>query len=73
VVNGRDSEAAAEAAGRIKGAVAHPGSPADPKTADALIDRCISEFGRIDILVNCAGTAGLASESILSPAHSSTT
>ncbi len=33
--------------------------------ADALIDRCISEFGRIDILVNCAGTAGLASESIL--------
>jgi NAD(P)-dependent dehydrogenase (short-subunit alcohol dehydrogenase family) len=65
VVNGRDSEAAAEAAGRIKGAVAHPGSPAEPETADALIDRCISEFGRIDILVNCAGTAGLANESIL--------
>jgi NAD(P)-dependent dehydrogenase (short-subunit alcohol dehydrogenase family) len=33
--------------------------------ADALIDRCIEEFGRIDILVNCAGTAGLATESIL--------
>ncbi len=33
--------------------------------ADALIGRCTSEFGRIDILVNCAGTAGLASESIL--------
>ena len=65
MVNGRDSEAAAEAAGRIKGAVAHPGSPAEPETADALIDRCISEFGRIDILVNCAGTAGLANESIL--------
>jgi NAD(P)-dependent dehydrogenase (short-subunit alcohol dehydrogenase family) len=30
-----------------------------------LIDACVQEFGRIDILVNCAGTAGLASESIL--------
>jgi NAD(P)-dependent dehydrogenase (short-subunit alcohol dehydrogenase family) len=65
VVNGRDAAAAAEAVGHIKGAVAHPGSPADPQIADALIDRCASEFGRIDILVNCAGTAGLAGESIL--------
>lgn len=65
VVNGRDAGAAAEAARGIDGAVDHPGSPADPATADALIDRCTSEFGRIDILVNCAGTAGLASESIL--------
>ena len=65
VVNGRDAEAATEAAQRITGAVAFPGSPADPEIADALIDRCIQEFGQIDILVNCAGTAGLASESIL--------
>ncbi len=65
VVNGRDAEAATDAAGRIDGAVAHPGSPADPAVADALIDTCISEFGRIDILVNCAGTPGLARESIL--------
>ncbi len=65
IVNGRDAEAAAEAASRIGGAVAHPGSPADPAVADALIDTCISEFGRIDILVNCAGTSGLARESIL--------
>jgi NAD(P)-dependent dehydrogenase (short-subunit alcohol dehydrogenase family) len=65
VVNGRDAEAAAEAARCITGAVAHPGSPADPAVANALIDTCIQEFGRIDILVNCAGTAGLASESIL--------
>jgi NAD(P)-dependent dehydrogenase (short-subunit alcohol dehydrogenase family) len=57
--------AAAEAAASINGAVAHPGSPADPEVANALIDRCISEFGRIDILVNCAGAAGLASESVL--------
>ena len=65
VINGRDAEAATEAAERIGGAVAHPGSPADPNIADALIDRCISEFGRIDILINCAGTPGLARESIL--------
>jgi NAD(P)-dependent dehydrogenase (short-subunit alcohol dehydrogenase family) len=65
VVNGRDAGAAAEAAQRISGAVAHPGSPAEPAVADALIDTCIKEFGSVDVLVNCAGTAGLASESIL--------
>jgi NAD(P)-dependent dehydrogenase (short-subunit alcohol dehydrogenase family) len=65
VVNGRDADAAAKAAQRITGAVAHPGSPAEPTVADALIDTCLQEFGRIDILVNCAGTAGLANESIL--------
>lgn len=41
------------------------GSPAESQVADALIDKCVNEFGRIDILVNCAGTAGLAAESIL--------
>jgi NAD(P)-dependent dehydrogenase (short-subunit alcohol dehydrogenase family) len=65
VVNGRDADAAAEAARGIAGAVAFPGSPSEPALADALIDTCIKEFGQIDILVNCAGTAGLASESIL--------
>nr|PZN22900.1 MAG: short-chain dehydrogenase [Mycolicibacterium hassiacum] len=66
VVNGRDAEAAQAAADAIDGAIAHPGSPADPAVADALIDRCATEFGRIDILINCAGTPGLAAESILS-------
>ncbi len=65
VVNGRDPETAAAAADGIDGAVAHAGSPSDPAVADALIDRCTSEFGRIDILINCAGTPGLAAESIL--------
>jgi NAD(P)-dependent dehydrogenase (short-subunit alcohol dehydrogenase family) len=65
VINGRDAEAATEAAEHIKGALAHPGSPADPEIANALIERCISAFGRVDILVNCAGTPGLARESIL--------
>ena len=65
VLNGRDSDTAIEAAEQIPGAVAYAGSPADPDVADALIDRCTSEFGRIDILVNCAGNPGLAGESIL--------
>jgi len=65
VVNGRDEAVATQAAQRIPGAVAHPGSPADPAVADALVDTCVREFGRIDILINCAGTGALGAESIL--------
>jgi NAD(P)-dependent dehydrogenase (short-subunit alcohol dehydrogenase family) len=65
VVNGRDPDVVAEAADCIDHAVAFAGSPSDPTVAEALIGRCTSEFGRIDILVNCAGTTGLAGESIL--------
>jgi len=65
IVNGRDADAAVQAAQRIPRAVALAGSPAEPAVADALIDACVGEFGRIDVLVNCAGTAGLAGESIL--------
>ncbi len=46
-------------------AVGFAGSPADPATADALIDGCVDEFGRIDALINCAGTAEPAGSSIL--------
>jgi NAD(P)-dependent dehydrogenase (short-subunit alcohol dehydrogenase family) len=65
VINGRDSGAVAEVAQRITGAVGRPGSPAEPAVADALVDTCVQEFGRIDILVNCAGTAEPAGSSIL--------
>jgi NAD(P)-dependent dehydrogenase (short-subunit alcohol dehydrogenase family) len=65
VVNGRDADTATEAAQRIPNAVAHPGSLADPATADALIETCVREFGQIDILVNCAGTAEPPGSSIL--------
>lgn len=65
MVNGRDAEAVSEAAQRVPGAVGQPGSPADPAVADALIDRCVREFGSIDILVNCAGTAEPVGSSIL--------
>jgi NAD(P)-dependent dehydrogenase (short-subunit alcohol dehydrogenase family) len=64
VVNGRDPAAACAAAESISG-VAHAGSPADPEVADALVEACMSEFGRVDILVNCAGTAEPAGSSIL--------
>ncbi|MBU9763178.1 SDR family oxidoreductase [Mycobacterium sp. TNTM28] len=64
VVNGRDADAARAAAQRISG-VAHAGSPADPDVADALAATCVAEFGRVDILVNCAGTAEPAGSSIL--------
>ena len=65
MLNGRDPETAKQAAEGIPEAIAHAGSPADPAVAEALIDRCVDEFGRIDILINCAGTPGLAGESIL--------
>ena len=64
VVNGRDDAATKVAAERVSG-VAHTGSPADAEVADALIDTCVREFGRIDILVNCAGTAEPVGSSIL--------
>lgn len=65
VVNGRDPDAVAATARHIPEAVAFPGSPAEPAVADALIDTCMQEFGRIDILVNCAGTAEPVGSSIL--------
>ncbi|MFI5510058.1 SDR family NAD(P)-dependent oxidoreductase [Mycobacterium sp. NPDC051804] len=65
VLNGRDPDTATKAAEGIPAAVAHAGSPSDPEVAEALINRCVDEFGRIDILINCAGTPGLAGESIL--------
>jgi len=69
VVNGRDAEAAKATADGITAAggraVAHPGSPSDQQAAESLVDRCIDEFGGIDILVNCAGIAEPPGSSIL--------
>lgn len=64
MVNGRDAGAVAEAAERT-GGIGVAGSPADPDVADGLITRCVDEFGSIDALVNCAGTAEPAGSSIL--------
>ncbi|MGV0634384.1 SDR family NAD(P)-dependent oxidoreductase [Mycolicibacillus trivialis] len=65
VVNGRDPDAVEATAAALPGAVGFAGSPADPTVADRLIGTCVSEFGRIDILVNCAGVAEPAGSSIL--------
>lgn len=65
VINGRDSDAVTEATEHIPRAVPCAGSAAQPAVADALIDTCLAEFGRIDILVNCAGTAEPSGSSIL--------
>lgn len=69
VVNGRDPRAVestvtaiAERGGR---AVAHAGSAADDTIAGELIALCDSKFGKIDALVNCAGTAEPPGSSIL--------
>ncbi len=66
MINGRHPNAVEEAVARVGGrTVGYPGSPSDPTTADALIDSCVGEFGRIDALINCAGTAEPAGSSIL--------
>ncbi len=66
VVNGRDPDAVALAVGHVGvNAVGFGGSPADPAVADALIDSCVGTFGRIDVLINCAGTPEPAGSSIL--------
>ncbi len=69
VVNGRDAEAAARTAEAITAdggrAVAHAGSAADEAVAQDLVATCIEAYGRIDVLVNCAGVAEPQGSSIL--------
>ncbi|MCV7247252.1 SDR family NAD(P)-dependent oxidoreductase [Mycobacterium koreense] len=65
VVNGRDRQTAEATAGRLPGAIAVAGSPADPAVADRLIGACLEQFGRLDVLINCAGTAEPPRSSIL--------
>jgi NAD(P)-dependent dehydrogenase (short-subunit alcohol dehydrogenase family) len=69
VVNGREPDAASLAADAITAhggrAIAHAGSPSNDAAADALIDACVQTYGRIDILVNCAGILEPRKRSIL--------
>lgn len=73
VVNGRDADAVQSTVDAITGAggraVAHAGSAADESVADELISLCEKEFGAVDALVNCAGTAEPVGSSILTVTH----
>jgi NAD(P)-dependent dehydrogenase (short-subunit alcohol dehydrogenase family) len=69
VVNGRDADAVEATVSAITDsggrAIAHAGSAAEESVADNLIALCENEFGAIDALVNCAGTAEPLGSSIL--------
>src|SRR6201993_4720874 len=69
VVNGRDADAVGETVAVItaSGGRAIPviGAADDELIASALIDECMSTFGRLDILINCAGIAEPPGSSIL--------
>jgi len=69
VVNGRDRNAVEDTVAAIKAAggraTAVVGAADEEHVARALVDECIKEFGRLDTLINCAGTAEPAGSSIL--------
>lgn len=69
VVNGRDAHAVESTVAKITEAggqaVAHAGSAAEESVAADLIALCEKQFGAIDALVNCAGTAEPLGSSIL--------
>ena len=69
VINGRDADAVGATVTSITAAggraVGLPGAASDVAVAEALISLCENEFGRINALVNCAGTAEPTGSSIL--------
>jgi 3-oxoacyl-[acyl-carrier protein] reductase len=69
VVNGRDAVAVEETVAAITGsggrAVPVIGAADDERIASALVEECISAFGRLDTLINCAGIAEPPGSSIL--------
>lgn len=69
VINGRDGDAVDAAVDGITGdggsAVGLSGSAAAEPVAEALMTLCENEFGAVDALVNCAGTAEPPGSSIL--------
>lgn len=69
VVNGRDAAAVEQTVASIAAsggqAAAVVGSADQEAVATALIDTCTGTFGRLDILINCAGVAEPQGSSIL--------
>ncbi|ORA15021.1 SDR family NAD(P)-dependent oxidoreductase [Mycobacterium asiaticum] len=75
VINGRDEAAVQETVDVLHAAGAQatgvPGAADDERVAAALIQECTNAFGRLDVLINCAGVAEPPGSSILqiSPAE----
>ena len=69
VVNGRDPVAVQETVAALAAsggrAAAVVGAAGDERIATALVEECTNAFGRLDILINCAGTAEPPGSSIL--------
>ncbi|OBI43882.1 SDR family NAD(P)-dependent oxidoreductase [Mycobacterium colombiense] len=69
VVNGRDEHAVEETVAAITAsggrATAVVGAADDERVARSLVDECLSAFGRLDTLINCAGIAEPRGSSIL--------
>jgi NAD(P)-dependent dehydrogenase (short-subunit alcohol dehydrogenase family) len=69
VVNGRDEHAVQETVGAITAlgglAIAVVGAADEERVAGSLVDACVSTFGRLDTLINCAGIAERPGSSIL--------
>jgi 3-oxoacyl-[acyl-carrier protein] reductase len=69
VVNGRDPSVVEEAVAAIAAsggqATAVVGAADDERVAAALVEECVSMFGRLDVLINCAGIAEPPRASIL--------
>lgn len=69
VVNGRDKHAVEDTVAAITAsggrATAVVGAADDERVARSLVDECLSAFGRLDTLINCAGIAEPPGSSIL--------
>ncbi len=69
VVNGRDEQAVQETVAAITAsggqATAVVGAADEEHVARSLVDACVSTFGRLDTLINCAGIAEPPGSSIL--------
>ncbi|OBH48055.1 SDR family NAD(P)-dependent oxidoreductase [Mycobacterium mantenii] len=69
VVNGRDERAVRETVAAITAAggraTAVVGPADEERVARSLVDECVSAFGRLDTLINCAGIAEPPGSSIL--------
>jgi 3-oxoacyl-[acyl-carrier protein] reductase len=66
---GRREEALAELAAGCPGAVSVPVDITRPDAAGEVVDRCRREFGRIDVLINGAGTTAVRSVEELTDAE----